>query len=342
MSKINRSFQITKANMNSTEWKKTISFYAIFILFSGLLAIIVVEVSLKFISISSGSGTGDAAHRWMVENWKPINQLGYRDFDITIARDKKQVIFLGDSFTAGHGVKFNETYYFQTSNADTQGFQYLNLGQPGASTKKERENLATFYGKYQAKPSIVIHQYFGNDVEDYVDMAPIKSFQLAPRPLPQLRNASQIVNLIENYAYIKKINNLYLGALYGAYADESKINLHLADINQLHNDIRKSGAKVYFLLFPFLNDDVLMEKSKNYINVVSIDFMKKCKAGDVLINATPLALELKPEGRVVNAMDAHPSPELHTLVAKVLINEINQIPKGAGLNNIATQCSQIN
>src|SRR5262245_1873703 len=89
---------------------KRITYGAITIFLSLLLSFVAIEMLLRLTSFPSGTGTGKAAQRWHQENWKPINSLGYRDVEFDGSSANPQIAFLGDSFTAGAGVKFEETY----------------------------------------------------------------------------------------------------------------------------------------------------------------------------------------------------------------------------------------
>lgn len=103
------NFMDYKNSLKMTREKK---FYIIFILASLIIVFVALELIFRSDSFSTGSGAGKASQRWFAKNWAPINQMGYRDVEFSNGESKSVNIFLGDSFTAGHGVKFEETNYF--------------------------------------------------------------------------------------------------------------------------------------------------------------------------------------------------------------------------------------
>ncbi len=293
---------------------KRVAFYIISLLASLLLAIFVVEIGLRLVSFSNGVGTGKASQRWHEENWKPINKLGYRDNEIE-NNTKPTIIFLGDSFTAGYGVKFTETFYSHVKRIGGEKYRYVNLGQSGASTRGEEINLDVFLKTYNGNVELVIHQYFGNDIEDY--MKPIAG-HFRSSFLKLLVQKSELANLIGNYFFLKSFSDQYLLSLFTAYSDKATLDAHLSDLNRLHLRAHSLEAKVVFLIFPFLGDDNVLSQSAKYVLPLKKYFLENCRRNDTMFDVSPLALTLKPTERTVNPLDAHPSALLHTLVAEKL------------------------
>ena len=75
------------------------------------LAIITLVFSLMEISFnlffinSDGFGFTLSSKIWMQRYWKPINEQGYRDNEISTDPAKAKIFILGDSVAAGHGIK---------------------------------------------------------------------------------------------------------------------------------------------------------------------------------------------------------------------------------------------
>lgn len=292
---------------------KKFAFYIASLLLSLFLAIFIVEIGLSLVSFSNGLGAGKASKRWFDENWKPINKFGYRDHEIEKNGTKRAIVFLGDSFTAGYGVKFTETFYFQASRIGGEKYQYANLGQSGSSTIGQGKSLDFFLKTYEGNVELVIHQYFGNDIEDYIK--PIANS--ARSPLRQfLIEKSELANLIDSYLFLKSSSDQYLRSLFSAYSEGAALDAHLADLKRLHGRVHALDAKVFFLIFPFLNDDQVLSQSEKYVLPLKKYFLENCKKNDVMLDVSPLALKLTPGERTVNALDAHPSALLHSLIAE--------------------------
>jgi len=300
--------------------RKKVTAIAFILSISLILTIVSLEIYLRAASFSLGGGVGRASQRWFSLNWKPINKLGYRDYEIDFNSKLPQILFLGDSFTAGHGVNFDDTYYFQTRNLGNRNCQYVNLGVCGASTKNELVTLDNYLQSYHPAVQTVVHQYFGNDIEDYIQLPPIKR-QTLPGFL--LKN-SEIANFLESLIFTKRFSKVYSQTLFGTYLDPVRFGTHVADIDKLHSLIRKQNSRLIFLLFPFLDNDKTILESSDYISLLSNYFVQTCSGADVMIDATLIARTLRPKDRVVNKFDAHPSVRLHKLVSEVLSEILNQ------------------
>lgn len=277
-----------------------------FFLISTVIALLMVEFIFRFISFSSGTGAGAASQKWFQQYWKPINNLGYRDFEIDFESKNPTVLFLGDSFTAGHGVAMDKTFYYiyKTLNPD---YYSINLGKNGSSSKQELQNLNQFLAISKSNHKYLIHQYFGNDIEDYVVRKQVDQNKL----LHFFGKLSEFINFIETRVYIKEFSKLYIKSLEEAYDNPAVLNKHLDDIKAIHNKARTSGMRVVLLAFPFLDSDVSVMLSLKFITPIKEFFYENCKQGDIFIDTTPIAKEYPPSERVVNFMDAHPSEKLH-------------------------------
>lgn len=72
------------------------------ILFSFYIMLLLLEAIFSFIPRSHGDGSSMASRLWFSNYWNPINQDGFRDSEPQIS--DSLVLFIGDSFTSGHGI----------------------------------------------------------------------------------------------------------------------------------------------------------------------------------------------------------------------------------------------
>ncbi len=107
------------------------------------------------------------------------NNEGNRDhepFTKYVPAGKKRIIFLGDSFTIGHGIKRMDDRFSnrvaEWLNEKAPG-QYVvaNLGDPGLETSQIESLAAGVMLKMQADVSMFIYVYNLNDIEGYMDLA---------------------------------------------------------------------------------------------------------------------------------------------------------------------------
>lgn len=116
-----------------------------------------------FVPQSHGVGYTQAAYNWHFYYWKPVNRFHYRDsdFDMQDAARKRKIFVLGDSSTAGIGIKnVKDRYSDLLSKKLSQDYKVFNLGKPASDTKSAFERLV----KFPLKPDILVLQYAGDDI----------------------------------------------------------------------------------------------------------------------------------------------------------------------------------
>ncbi len=100
----------------------------------------------------------------------PVNAAGYRDLDHALAKPAgtTRIVVLGDSFTWGAGVEWDDTWaeHLERALRRERGGDYevVNLSQPGFGTRDEQNALLTEGFRYQ--PDVVVLAYVLNDSED--------------------------------------------------------------------------------------------------------------------------------------------------------------------------------
>jgi len=312
-----------------------IKFYAAYFVLCIFIPALLLEFSLRLVTFPSGTGGGSASQRWFAENWKPLNTDGYRDLDFDVNSKKPAMVFLGDSFTAGHGVKFTETYYFWARKNFSISYDFVNLGRNGASTKHEEKNLAKFFSAHNVQPRYVIHQYFGNDIEDYIERVTVERGFLRRN----FSRVSELYNFIDTYFYIAEFSKKYMDQLLGAYENHNLFEQHFSDIKRIHELVYSKNGQIIFIVFPFLNSEKALNASGTHIKKVKDSFLQSCRQGDIFIDVTPLAFSLNSSERVVNFMDGHPSPRLHRMVGERL-SEIFSYANSLAAKDGVTYCTK--
>ena len=289
----------------------------LFLIYSFGVAILITEIIFRLLppmSTGNGNGIGKA---WYKKFWHPINQQGYRDIEVKLQPSKKLIIAVGDSFTAGHGVLFNETYTSILRKKFEKNYDLVNLGYNGASTLQEGENFVSFIKYFKKNPDVVIYQYYGNDMHDLAGAN--DCFKNIGKVRKMLIKISYLYSYFDSLILQKNFNSCYLTKLKEAYLDKSKFIVHKKDIKDLIKLMREKNNKIIFVTFPFLNNDqVLLNSNELYISDLKEEFLDFCKEGDWFYDPSSTALNLNIKDRVVNFMDAHPSELLHEAVANDL------------------------
>lgn len=87
-----------------------------------------------------------ASKLWFSKYWKPINSLGFRDREPQ--NNYNVILFVGDSFTAGHGLKSVDDRFSNIveSNLYKNNKQYtvINIGKLSADTLGECNVMKNF------------------------------------------------------------------------------------------------------------------------------------------------------------------------------------------------------
>lgn len=137
--------------------------------FGVTVALLVAEVAVRLLAPAPRGG-GYAPVRTDTRERRPINARGYRDLERAIPRPEgvRRLVCLGDSFTWGVGVLFDDTWPQRVERllARERGerWEAVNLGEPGLNTVQEAAKLAGEGLAYQ--PDVVVVAYVLNDSED--------------------------------------------------------------------------------------------------------------------------------------------------------------------------------
>jgi len=289
------------------------------------------EVVFSFIPQSQGNGQVDLGQRlWQVYFGKPINELGYRDNKLKerLNSGKKNLVFLGDSFTYGSGIenpedRFSDIIKSKTSNT----FEVFNLGKCQSDTRDELARLKAF----KAHPDILILQYFHNDIiptgmrYGYFDYRENKK-----RMQTKLFNVLMIPfksSFFLNFLFVnvgnKLVNNFYSSwyknDINESFKNEACLNEHIRDVEDLISYCKSNKIKLYVLFIPDLTDieftqsiytdKILPVLTKENISFVFIADNLKAYPADKLL---------------VNAVDMHANEMVQKIIADKLMKEISE------------------
>jgi predicted CopG family antitoxin len=76
---------------------------------------------------------------------------------------------VGDSFTAGHGLKSVDDRFSnmvgKELNKKSKNIDIINIGKPNLDSRSEYEEMKNVLYLTRIKPQKIILQYFGNDIE---------------------------------------------------------------------------------------------------------------------------------------------------------------------------------
>lgn len=310
---------------------------------SPLLLFIALEVFLTVYPLSSGGDDILTSTNWFSLYWEE-NSLGYRDEEPELIdrSEKQNVLVLGDSYVAGHGIRDAKDRFTDIcSNRLKEYVDVFNLGICGVDTKDELQMLRSF----PITPDLVVLVHFVNDIGD----SPTKDQRLSgdiharyPKRLCQnnfLIRKSILFNYLEFLFYqfnvskfFKSVSSLSLGQLLAtdlgrtvylsSYTNDSLLEKHLVELEEIYDWCRKKDIKVQLVLFPNLMDNYYHEID----SLVNIPISSHAESQNVqVLNLTPLFEDLQENQRMVGPTDSHPSRIAHRIVADTLSTQILMI-----------------
>lgn len=296
--------------------------------FSAISFIAILEITFMFISLSHGSGEAFSGKIWGKRNWNPINSLGLRDEEPK--EGKNTVFFVGDSFTAGWGVKKIEERFGEITAEELKKkgkiINEINLGRYGADTQLEFHLMETFIKKTNITPDHIVLQFFVNDMDNLMPVS--KNCTQKPVCIPSWKKTviegSYLINFI-NSIYPSSNNNVtlpkecdYAERLKNAFNTDSIWEKEEHQLLKFINYCKEKKIKMTIVFFPFMEDLELAKNCgiENKINV----FANKNNLH--FFNVGNYINTLSTKEREASTMDAHASAKVHRIVGKKLATQI--------------------
>ncbi len=297
------------------------------LLTSFLSICLLLEIIFMFIPQAQGNTkNGLAQIIWHSYYFKQINKQGYRDEELeTKDTTKPKLFFLGDSFTAGNGIKKSENRFSNIIAEKRRELSIFNLGRGFSDTRDELQRLKSF----PVKPNVVILQYYFNDIEETAGRVyknNTKSngsliYNLASVPA----NSSFLLNFlaVNSTKFIPAFNtNNHRNDVKSFYNDTNIFNTHTKDLTELIQYCKTSNAKLYVLFIPDLRDISFSEencytKIKPLLNTEGITYIT---INDELKN-------YKANELIVGSLDAHANEMVQSIIAKKLLVSIPDLTK---------------
>ena len=280
---------------------------------------LIMELILMFYPKSHGFGQNNLASKlWFKKYWK-TNHFGFRNDPFNISKKNNCIIFLGDSFTAGHGVKINERFSDIIKN-ELQDYEVINLGVNGSNSKEQFSTLINYFEIEKRNVPLLVYQYFGNDIES--SYTKNKTFFLKNNDTKKSILYDLIINnsFFINYVYWlfpQKNNVEYKNELTKYYLNSVILKRHLKEVNKITDFCLKNKIQLITIIFPFMDD---FESSQT----IYIDRMKQHLKGRDISIIDVSAFKFENKSLVVNNSDAHPSAYVHSIVADTLAKIIKK------------------
>lgn len=313
------SFFIYKSTSNKTINNLSISFVSILSFF------LIFEIIFSFYTPSTNVFTDLSNQIWIKRYAQEKNSLGYRDEEPVDQSGKKNILVIGDSFVAGHGVKYDEMFVNILKNELTDNYNLFNLGVSGSHTDREFDSLLT----YPIKPDIIVLCYYHNDIE-----SAMIEHNFSPKiknPKDKLSNISKFFvdnSLLLNFLFSlnakKSISSQFMESEQNdltAYLHDNLWAYQTNSLDKFYNYSIENNTELIIMFFPGLGEGIVFtnelagKKVEQYCNERDIEF----------INIYSDIKNIPLERRVANSLDHHPSAEVNKVIASLLEKRINQL-----------------
>jgi len=280
------------------------------------------EIFFSFYTPSTNVFTDLSNNIWLKRNFTQINSLGYRDSEPKSENEKPNVLIIGDSFVAGHGIKYEEMFSNILKNKLKEEYNIFNLGVCGSHTDREFDSLLN----YPIKADIIILGYYHNDIESA--MIKFNFFPEIKNPKDNLSkfskfcvNNSLFINYIFTIQSKKSISKQFLESDKNdllAYLNKDLWEYQKSSLDKFYNYCIENNIKFIVLFFPVLNEGITLtnelagKKLETYCMEKNIDF----------INIYSDIKNLPIHKRIANKLDNHPSAEVNKIIARKLTKKL--------------------
>jgi hypothetical protein len=306
-----KAFYLTFVKATQVRWRMRIRPIATAV-WAMVAILLFLEGVFLFVGKSSINDTTLASKIWFARHWELTN-LEFRESEALNKPDamKSQLLFIGDSFLAGHGIKNPEDRFsdrIQTSLGTT--WQVHNHGQNGANTAMQSNQL----WHHPVAPKLTVLCWYVNDIQDAaedVGLTTGNARHSAPFPI-SIVGGSYLFNFLNGLFPDRQASENYLNFLQRAFSSELVLYWYGHALENLQEESTLSGSKFAVVLFPMMN---LVQGSEFALKPMR-EFWKGKNVP--CLDLSPVFLPHAAHTLTVNASDSHPSKFAHELAAAAI------------------------
>ena len=262
--------------------------------------------------------------RWLARYYK-MNNFDSRDnLDYSKVKmpGKRRVTFVGDSFTAGHGIKDVDQRFVNIIRHKKKDWETHALAINGIDTSSEISYViqATDFG-YELEDVVLV--YCLNDIGDITE-----EWKRVEKRINNMKSDNYLVKhsyFINAIYYRLRVFSdpdvsQYFNFLNSSYEGKSW-HAQKQRLRQFEKIVRERGGKFYVVIFPFLhsiNPEYPFHEVHRQIGsfLASIDVP--------YLDLLPYLEKYKPSQLTVNKYDAHPNEFAHKIVVEQILNFLKQ------------------
>ena len=291
-----------------------------------VLALAAGEVAVRVLGLTTSKPLGYAPVDTDGRERRPINREGYRDRER--AREKppgtRRVVLLGDSFTWGASVLFDDGYGQRLerwlNERRREPWEVVNLAVPGLNTVGQAAQLETEGFEYG--PDVVILGYVLNDSEDESAAEARRAADWladrSPPPARPLLDRSALVRVVrarlwattENRRRVEGFRSMYEPSYPGWQAAQKALRA-------MGGACRERGVPLVVLVFPLFGSP--LDDGYPFADVHARVAQAAAEAGAKVVDLLPFYRGLRSDLLVVDGTnDEHPNEIAHRIAAQTL------------------------
>jgi hypothetical protein len=291
-----------------------------------LLALVAGEAAARVLGLGTKKPLGYAPVDTDGRERRPINRQGYRDRERTLEKPAgtRRVVLLGDSFTWGASVLFDDGYGQRLERwlRERRGepWEVVNLAVPGMNTVGQSAQLVSEGFGYG--PDVVILGYVLNDSEDENAAEARRAADWladrTPAPPSSLLDRSVLLRVVrtrlwatrENRRRVEDFRSMYLPSYPGWIAAQKALRA-------MGGACRERGVPFVVLIFPLFGSP--LDDSYPFADIHAQVANVAAEAGAKVVDLLPFYRGLRSDLLVVDGTnDEHPNEIAHRIAAQTL------------------------
>jgi hypothetical protein len=290
------------------------------------------EVYYRFVYDSTDSmGFTKVSQRWFVNHYhrNGAKVRDDREYYLALTPGQHRITFIGDSFTAGHGIKHVEDRFANLLRNQHPDWEIHVMAMLGFDTGDEVDYLAGWLEKgYQLDEVVLV--YCLNDIGDLVpeQRADVNQVFWDATHGSWLRQNSYFLNTIYFRLKIRLDPHMraYFGYVRSAYQNAALWEHQKRRLTAFRDLVNSHGGRLAVVTFPFFHT-LGSDYEYEFVHTQLDQFWRSLNVPH--LDLLPVYRSFRRDQLTVNRYDAHPNEYAHALAAPVIDRFLNkQLARG--------------
>jgi hypothetical protein len=302
---------------------------AALLLASVVLTLGAAEAAVRLLGLTRPRPSGYAPVNTARPISKPRNSLGYRDLERPLAKPAgaQRIVVLGDSFTWGAGVDFDDAYPQRIERALSRRrgrpVEVVSLALPGFKTDDELAVLEKQGLAYE--PDLALLGFVLNDAEDTgsAEKRRAEDWVRERAEGPRLLDRSALLRFVRLRLWATRENRRRVLGYRAMYAEGAPGWVACQKALQTMGALcRGRGVPLVVAVFPLFGNP--LDEGYPFAEVHAKVVAAGARAGARVVDLLPAYRGLRPDLLVVDAEDEHPNEIAHRIAAKAILPVIDE------------------